>query len=74
MTADRGVLRPERNQAPLQRAEAALALVLANDGDGPSRRQVVARLHGSDEIIKAEVLLENLGRNEQAEPAAHVTP
>jgi hypothetical protein len=39
-----------------------------------SRRQVVARLHGRDEIIEAEVLLEDLGRDEQAEPAAHVTP
>jgi hypothetical protein len=49
--------------------------VLADGGDGLARRQVIARLRGgADELVEAEVLLEHLGRDEQPEPAAHVTP
>ena len=74
--ADGGVLGPERDQPPLQSVEAPPAIVLAHDGDGLARGQVIARRRreGGSEIREAEVLLEHLGSNEQSEPAAHVTP
>ena len=60
---------------PLQRVEPTPAVVLADGGDGLARRQVITRLRGgADELVEAEELLEHLGRDEQPEPAAHVTP
>jgi hypothetical protein len=69
-----GVFRPKRDQAPLQSIESPPPVVLAHDGHGLAGRQVISRrreLRG--EIREVEVLLEHLGRDEQSEPAAHVT-
>ena len=59
----------------MQRVETAAAVLFSDDGYGLARRQVIARRRQSGRKIRqAEVLLEHLGRDEQAEPPAHVTP